>query len=543
MQLSDGGWGWFSGWGEHSGPHTTAVVVHGLQLAQANDVALVPGVLDRGLEWLAQYQAEQVALLQEGERREKLSDEQRREHKKRYKTQASDIDALVFSVLVESDRFDKEMQRFLYRDRLKVSLYSQALIGLALDEIGADEQRDMIVRNLDQFLKVDDENQSAYLDLPNNGYWWYWYGNTIEANAAYLRLLTRVDPKSEKAAGLVKYLLNNRKHGTYWNSTRDTAYCIESLAEYLVASGENKPNMTVEVWVDGEKRHEAEITPETLFSFDGTFVLSGEEISTGPHKIELRKTSRNDESGPLYYNAYLTNFTTEDFITKAGLEIKVERQFYKLVQREGATDVVQGSRGQVIDQAALKYDRVPLDNLAEVLERRSDRDRTDDRIEERLRVRRLRGSEGGRLRTGDAPKRLHERWTGGVRRVPRRAGGVLPEATGTRHSQRELPPAGRDPRSVLRPADEGVRHVRPGTAGELGRDETADCRPGEVTAQSQRMQPKLVQAGCLHHNHPMHNAGHNSFARVRKLSTVRTAVSEESFFLERMPGMCLLASS
>ncbi len=31
MQLADGGWGWFSGCGEQSWPHTTAVVVHGLQ--------------------------------------------------------------------------------------------------------------------------------------------------------------------------------------------------------------------------------------------------------------------------------------------------------------------------------------------------------------------------------------------------------------------------------------------------------------------------------------------------------------------------------
>ncbi|HEV3261788.1 MAG TPA: MG2 domain-containing protein, partial [Gemmataceae bacterium] len=30
MQLHDGGWGWFSGYGEHSYAHTTAVVVHGL---------------------------------------------------------------------------------------------------------------------------------------------------------------------------------------------------------------------------------------------------------------------------------------------------------------------------------------------------------------------------------------------------------------------------------------------------------------------------------------------------------------------------------
>ena len=32
---SDGGWGWFSGCGERSWPHTTALVVHGLQIAQA----------------------------------------------------------------------------------------------------------------------------------------------------------------------------------------------------------------------------------------------------------------------------------------------------------------------------------------------------------------------------------------------------------------------------------------------------------------------------------------------------------------------------
>ena len=61
MQCSDGGWGWFSGWGEHSSPHTTAVVVHGLQIAKQNDVALVPGVLERGVEWLKHYQDEQVA--------------------------------------------------------------------------------------------------------------------------------------------------------------------------------------------------------------------------------------------------------------------------------------------------------------------------------------------------------------------------------------------------------------------------------------------------------------------------------------------------
>ena len=44
MQNSDGGWGWFSGYGEYSYPHTTGVVVHGLQVAKLNG-AKIPNTL------------------------------------------------------------------------------------------------------------------------------------------------------------------------------------------------------------------------------------------------------------------------------------------------------------------------------------------------------------------------------------------------------------------------------------------------------------------------------------------------------------------
>ncbi|QDU38879.1 MG2 domain protein [Maioricimonas rarisocia] len=363
MQLSDGGWGWFSGYGEHSWPHTTAVVVHGLQIAQQNDIALVPGVLDRGVEWLKQYQQKQIELLQEGDRRRDGGEKR----KKPYKNHADNTDAFVFMVLVDAGQVDETMQQYLYRDRTHLSLYAKGMFGLALDAIGADEQRDMLIRNIDQFLVVDDENQTAYLDTPNGGYWWYWYGDSIEANAYYLKLLTRVNAKDPKAAGLVKYLLNNRKHATYWKSTRDTAICIEAMAEYLVASGEAEPHMLVEVWMDGELKQSVEITPDVLFTFDNSFVIEGTDIEDGRHVVELRRRSLNGgEAGPLYYNAYLTNFTTEDFITKAGLEVKVQRKFYRLTQREDATEVVRGASGQIIDQQALKYDREELPNLASV---------------------------------------------------------------------------------------------------------------------------------------------------------------------------------
>ena len=67
-------------------------------------------------------------------------------------------------------------------------------------------------------------------------------------------------------------------------------------------------------------------------------------------------------SNPLYFNAYLTNFTLEDFITKAGLEVKVNRKYYKLTPVEKKVNVA-GSRGQVVSQKVEKYERTELANL------------------------------------------------------------------------------------------------------------------------------------------------------------------------------------
>lgn len=362
MQCSDGGWGWFSGAGEHSWPHTTVVVVHGLQTAVAADMAIPGGVLERGLQWLAGYEAEQVALLDEWERIRDLPVDKRPPHA-RYKTQADNLDAFIHMALTDADQGSPKMRDYLYRDRTKLTLYGMGLLGLALDKANDAERRDMVVRNMDQFVVYDEENQSAYIDLPNNaGWWWYWYGDVIEANAFYLKLMSRVRPDDPKTAGVVKYLLNNRRHGRYWNSTRDTATCIEALAEYMVRSKEDQPDLTVEVVVDGEVRRTVKINRENLFSFDGTVVLAGDELSSGAHRIELRREGK----GPLYANAYLTNFTLEDDIKAAGLEVKVNRKIYKLVQREDAKASVAGSSGQVVEQAVEKYDRVELANLAEV---------------------------------------------------------------------------------------------------------------------------------------------------------------------------------
>jgi uncharacterized protein YfaS (alpha-2-macroglobulin family) len=351
MQLSDGGWGWFSGWGEFSSPHLTALVVHGLQIAQENDVAIVPDVLNRGIAWLNAYQQKQLQWLRNADKKVKNAP---------WKLKADNLDAFVYMVLVDANVPNEEMKNYLYRDRLDLSVYALAMYGLALHKQQDKEKLDMVVRNISQYVEKDDENQTAWLNL-GRWSWWYWYGDEIEAMAYYLKLLARTDPKGELAPRLVKYLLNNRKHATYWNSTRDTALVIEAFADYIRASGEAKPDMTVEVWIDGELKKAVEITPQNLFAFDNTVVIAGEALTTGEHVVELRRKGQ----GPVYANAYVSYFTLEDFIPAAGLEIKVDRRYYRLKPVEATTQVA-GSRGQVVDQRVAKFEREPLENLAEL---------------------------------------------------------------------------------------------------------------------------------------------------------------------------------
>ncbi|MGI8980259.1 MAG: alpha-2-macroglobulin family protein [Pirellulaceae bacterium] len=346
QQISDGGWGWFSGAGEQSWPHTTAVVVHGLQVAKANDVALVPGMLERGIEWLKRYQAEQIQYIKNWEKKEPNI---------RKKQFADELDAFVYMILVDADSNNDEMKDFLYRDRVHLAVYAKAMFGLALEKIGDKEKLAMILENIKQFVVEDEENETAYLKLPENNYWWYWYGSEVEANAYYLKLLAKTDGKGERAPRLVKYLLNNRKHATYWSSTRDTAVCVEAFAEFIRASGEQEPQMTVELWLDGEKKKEVEITKDNLFTYDNKFVVAGADLKDGGHEVEIRRKGK----GNVYFNAYVTNFTLEDHITKAGLEVKVNRKYYQLIPVDKKIKV-EGVRGQALDQKVEKFVRKEL---------------------------------------------------------------------------------------------------------------------------------------------------------------------------------------
>ncbi len=265
MQHPDGGWGWFY---DHSSAHTTATVVRGLIVARDAGAAIVPDVIERGLAWLEGHQAQRLEQLQANK-------------------SLDQADALVFHTLVMADRRNEAMQSWLYEHRNDLGVYGKVLLGLATHKLGNAEQTAMLRQNVEQFLVQDAENETAY--LRDQAAWWYWYGSRNESTAYYLKLLAAVEPNNATAPRLVKYLLNSRRHGVHWDSTRDTALVVEAFTDYLKATGENKNQVSGEVWLSGKRLGSFAFTPETLFTANNTIEIAGNAVPSGEHELELRK--------------------------------------------------------------------------------------------------------------------------------------------------------------------------------------------------------------------------------------------------------------
>lgn len=405
FQRADGGWGW---WREDdSSPSQTAYVLQGLQAALQAGVRVDRNVYERGLNFL---QTSIRRELKKPENERQLCDIQ---------TQAY----LAYVLSLENRLEGTERKKWLdhlYESRAHLNHYGRALLALAFHQMKQTERAQMLLRNVLQFVERDDSNDTAWVRTPDAG-WWFWWNNDIETNAWVLKAMVAIDSQNGLAPRLVKWLLNNRRNGYYWRSTRDTALVIAAMNDYMRVSGEAAPDYDLIVNVDGKPMREIHLSKENFFTFDNRVALYGLHVQPGAHEITLTKKGK----GALYYSAYLSYFTREENVKGAGNEIFVTRDYFKLVPRSetvkvpapGLANEPPAAQGAPEDQAGRTelrsgYTRVPLKS--------GDTVKSGDQIEVVLKIKarntydylafedmKLAGCEPVELRSGG-------RWAGGL---------------------------------------------------------------------------------------------------------------------------------
>ncbi|MBM3473330.1 MAG: hypothetical protein FJX75_08695, partial [Armatimonadetes bacterium] len=282
-----GGWGWWPG---ATDAHMTAYVVSGLLRAKAAGYPQSSYILQ-----------DELKRLREG---------------LRYGHRLDDLAFEVYVLAQAGERPGDAVDR-VYAEREKLNDYSRALLALTLHYMH-DSREQVVLRNLLDY-RVETERGCHWGQQGG----WRWSDDKVEATAASLQALLRIDPGSPLIPKTVWWLVTNRQ-GDHWKSTKDTALAIAALSEYLVRTKELQPGYTAHVYVNGALAQSIEVTPQNALSLDGRITLDPKVLKTGGNTVRIRK----DGGGALYYALTASYDSTEEPIKGASTMLSVSRAIY-----------------------------------------------------------------------------------------------------------------------------------------------------------------------------------------------------------------------
>jgi len=301
-QHDDGGWGWWKD--DKSDPFMTAYVVDGMTMARR-----------------AGYQVDDY---RQSQGRQKLSTLLANGKNDNGNPIDEETRAYIIYAFTESGDGDTHYLDELYGKRNNLGPYGRALLALALQE-RKDGRAQEVAKLIEgsahqdefeahwQTARVNDYGRDVYLDA--------------EATSLSLKALSRINPGSPLLPKAARWLVQNRRNGYYWLSTKETAFAIYGLTDYLKVSRELSPDYTFEVYLNGVKIAGQHVGAADAINAQAVTVWKkGGEI--GPtNQIQIVKHGK----GALYVSSALEYFTADENVAaQSAGGLKITREYLRL---------------------------------------------------------------------------------------------------------------------------------------------------------------------------------------------------------------------
>ncbi len=313
LQHGDGGWGWWVA--DKTDPFMTAYVVDGLAMARRAGYGVNSYAFDRGRDRVKQ-------LLDSGKLENgKPIDPESRAY-------------LIYAMNVSGDA-DARYVNDLFAKRVDLQPYGRALLALTLKHRGDENRAKQVAGEIERNARVTDfdahweSRRRPMLDFTET--------NDLEATALSLKALARTSPQSALLPKAARWLVANRRHGYYWDSTKHTAFAIFALTDYLKVSRELSADYSVEVYLNGEPVLSKRVTAAEAAGGQAMVIERKGGAINSANQIRVVKRG----SGVLYASATLDYFTREEsFASQSSNELKLERDYLRLrVVEEGGKPV------------------------------------------------------------------------------------------------------------------------------------------------------------------------------------------------------------
>ncbi|MGB8510991.1 MAG: MG2 domain-containing protein [Pyrinomonadaceae bacterium] len=307
-QHGDGGWGWWKD--DPTDAFMSAYVVDGLAQAKRANFEIDETRLERGREKLK-------AMIEQG------------------KTEDGDaIDAesraYMIYAFAESGAGGERYLDNLFNTRAGLQPYGRALLALSLKERGDVKRAGVVASEIERTASANEHDahwasrRKAMHDIEE--------ADDVEATALSVKALARISPQSELLPKAARWLVTSRRHGYYWLSTKETAFAIFGLTDYLKVSKELDPDYSVEVYVNGEQVLARQMTAADATGAQAFVVTRRNAEVGGASEVRVVKHGH----GMLYLSTTLTHFTNDEEVQAAATPaLKLTRDYARLKIVEG----------------------------------------------------------------------------------------------------------------------------------------------------------------------------------------------------------------
>ncbi len=302
FQHDDGGWGWWKD--DKTDAFMTAYVVDGLTLASRAGYSTDKSRTSRGRDKLAG-----MVGSNKGDDGQPIDPDTR---------------AYMIYALGESGNVDGSLLNELFAKRGELQPYGRALLALTLKQHRDDTRARQVANEIEQ--SASSNEYDAHWESKHTSHGWT-VENDTEATALSVKALARINPQSAALTKAARWLVGNRHNGYYWESTRQTAFAIFGLTDYVKVSKELSPDYNVTVYLNGEQVLAKHVGSEDATSAQAFVIERKGPQLAGANQVRVVKTGR----GALYLSTALAYFTREDDIQAQGSpNLTLTREYLRL---------------------------------------------------------------------------------------------------------------------------------------------------------------------------------------------------------------------
>jgi hypothetical protein len=212
----------------------------------------------------------------------------------------------------------------LFTNRGRLQPYARALLALTLKARG-DARARQVASEIERSATQSDFDANWQSRRKTGG---YEEDNTIEATALSIKALAQIAPESGVMQKAVRWTVASRRRGDrYWVSTRQTAFVIFGLTDYLKVSKELSPDYALEVYVNNEQVIAEQVTGAEAAGAKSYVVTRRNEQVGGATQVRFVKRG----GGVLYASAALEYATNdEQTAPRNTADLKITREYLRL---------------------------------------------------------------------------------------------------------------------------------------------------------------------------------------------------------------------